>query len=341
VQVLHVAAGDQAQAMAAVDELLRLSRLVPDFRWDRAAVISRDWRSLNPVRAYAEAQGIPVDMANEDLPSLWRLRKVQAFIARIREEKGLIGIPHLLDVLNGMTQNRWTGVIAEGIAALARDLNDKAAPGADLVEWFAEWGRNVRGFLLLTAHRAKGLEFEDVVILDGNWAGLSRGEDVAAPRRLFYVAMTRARRSLALIATGQHPFLPASALRRKVTPEPRLAPPLITWAMPDMKAVDLSWVGRQWNGHDCHKALAEAQIGAPLTLHPKAERWLILDTKGRQIGVMRKVWSPPPGQAILSATLGAVVNWRAVDNEDAFRPHLKHETWEVALPEICFGLGMV
>lgn len=222
----------------------------------------------------------------------------------------------------------------------ARDLNDKAAPAADLVEWFAEWGRNVRGdqrgLLLLTAHRAKGLEFEDVVILDGTWARLSRDEDGAAPRRLFYVAMTRARRSLALISMGQHPFLPASALRRKVTSDPRLAPPPVTWAMPDMKALDLSWVGRQWNGHDCHKALAEAQIGAPLTLRPEAERWQILDAKGRQLGVMRKGWSPPPGQAILSATLGAVVIWREVDNEEAFRPHLKHQTWEVALPEICF-----
>ena len=36
-----------------------------------------------------------------------------------------------------------------------------------------EWGREIRrrqrGLLLLTAHRAKGLEFDHVVVLDGGW----------------------------------------------------------------------------------------------------------------------------------------------------------------------------
>ena len=37
------------------------------------------------------------------------------------------------------------------------------------IEWLAEWGRDLRrrqrGLLLLTAHRAKGLEFDHVVVL--------------------------------------------------------------------------------------------------------------------------------------------------------------------------------
>lgn len=53
--------------------------------------------------------------------------------------------------------------------------------------------------LLLTAHRSKGLEFDHVVILNGGWKALSKGEDGEAPRRLFYVAMTRARRSLSVV----------------------------------------------------------------------------------------------------------------------------------------------
>ncbi|MGO8654183.1 3'-5' exonuclease, partial [Rhizobium ruizarguesonis] len=65
-----------------------------------------------------------------------------------------------------------------------------------------------RALLLLTAHRSKGLEFDDVVILNGGWDRPSKGEDPDAPRRLFSVAMTRARRSIALIAEGQHSFVP-------------------------------------------------------------------------------------------------------------------------------------
>ena len=58
--------------------------------------------------------------------------------------------------------------------------------------------RRQRGLLLLTAHRAKVLEVDHAVVLDGSWERVSRGEDVDAPRRLYYVAMTRARTTVAL-----------------------------------------------------------------------------------------------------------------------------------------------
>jgi ATP-dependent DNA helicase RecQ len=77
VTLLETPPGDDAQAVAALDELLRLSRLDPDWQWRNAAIIARDWRRLEPVRAYAEHLGIPVEMANESLPSLWRLREMQ------------------------------------------------------------------------------------------------------------------------------------------------------------------------------------------------------------------------------------------------------------------------
>ena len=65
----------------------------------------------------------------------------------------------------------------------------------------AEWGREARRRqtgLLLTAHRAKGLEFDHVVVLDGDWLRSGANEDADATRRLYYVAMTRARKTLAL-----------------------------------------------------------------------------------------------------------------------------------------------
>ena len=51
----------------------------------------------------------------------------------------------------------------------------------------------------MTAHRAKGLEFDHVAVLDGGWDKINKGEDSDAPRRLYYVAMTRARQTLALV----------------------------------------------------------------------------------------------------------------------------------------------
>lgn len=107
------AGGDAAQAVAALDELVRLSRLAPDWSWRRCAVIARDWRRLEPVRAYAEALGIPIDMANETLPSPWRLREMQSFILNWWREDGDEEYSHLLRrdawevVLPELCSQRW------------------------------------------------------------------------------------------------------------------------------------------------------------------------------------------------------------------------------------------
>ena len=74
--------------------------------------------------------------------------------------------------MNGLPRNRWSALIAIGVA-VAQEVGQEANAVPDLVEWFGEWSRDARGeqrgLLLLTAHRAKGLEFDDVVILDGGW----------------------------------------------------------------------------------------------------------------------------------------------------------------------------
>ncbi|KDB05118.1 helicase [Defluviimonas sp. 20V17] len=346
VQLLQCPQGDAVQAFAAVDELMRLSRLDPDWNWSRVAIISRDWRRLGPVRAYAEAQGIPVEMANESLPNIWRLREMQTFVAQLRRDPArLLGIPDLLEVLNGLARNRWTDLIAEGIAALAREIADKPMPVPDLVEWFAEWSRDTRGeqrgLLLLTAHRAKGLEFDDVMILDGGWEKPSRGEDADAPRRLFYVAMTRARRSLAVIAAGTHPFLipqHEAVLQRQVAPDREALmgrPP--HYVMPDLKLVDLSWAGRLKEGHPALAAIETARVGDPVTLASDGATWIIRNAKGQTLGRMARAYAAPEGLDFLRGEIGAIVRWSKSDNKEEFRSSIRRDEWEAILPELVFG----
>lgn len=212
VSLLNAGPGDAAQGIAAVDELVRLSMLDPDWSWRRVAVLARDWRRLEPVRAYAEVCGLPVDLANEAMPSLWRMREMQGFTrALLADRAQLLTVGNLTDILNAQIQTRWTDLIGEGIGTLARELVEKAALVPDLLQWFGEWARDARaeqrGLLLSTAHSAKGLEFEHVAILNGGWDRPSRGEDTDAPRRLFYVAMTRAKASLTVLTEGDHPFV--------------------------------------------------------------------------------------------------------------------------------------
>lgn len=345
VQLLECPVDDIAQAKAALDELIRLSHFDPDWNWARTAIIARDWRRLAPVRAHAEAVGIPVEMANETLPSIWRLREMQQFIAAIRREPThLLDINDLLEMKNALPDNRWTDLIAEGIAALLHELSTKSMPVPDLVEWFAEWARDARSeqrsLLLLTAHRAKGLEFDDVVILNGGWNRPSKGEDADAPRRLFYVAMTRARRSLAIIADRNHPFLPSGphALRRTVPATgTQQRGRMAHYQVPDLKSVDLSWAGRLFADNLSLVAIERAKVGDPLQLYRKDDTWLLQNADGVTLGRMAKSWSPPHGLKFLRGEVGAVIRWRKLDSSEDYRDHLRREQWEVIVPELVFG----
>jgi len=346
VSLLSCPPGDAAQAVAAVDELLRLSRLDPDWHWRHTAVIAREWRRLEPVRAYAEALGLPVEMASEALPGLWRLREMQAFVRSLLADRTrLLSISDLTGILNALPHSRWTDLIGEGIGTLARELSEKSAPVPELVEWFGEWAREARaeqrGLLLLTAHRAKGLEFDHVAILDGGWDRPSRGEYTDAPRRLFYVAMTRARASLTLLASGAHPFVAAQApviLGRRVAPDvAQLSGGPTRFIPPDPKLVDLSHAGRLPNGHPSLAAIAAARVGDPVSLRQLRDRWLIVDRAGVVLGRMSRAFRPPGGLSLLKAGIAAILTWRSEDGDEAFRAKYHRPTWEVVLPELVFG----
>ena len=345
VQLLDVQPDAMPQAAAAVDELLRLSRLDPNWSWSRAAVISRDWKALDAVRTYAEAQGIRVDMANEDRPNVWRLRETQRLVSRLRQKQGaLLGIRDILTVLNEQSQNKWVDLLAEGVAELDRELGTKTIPVPDIIEWIAEWSRDTRGeqrgLLLLTAHRAKGLEFDHVAILNGGWTRVSKGEDPEAPRRLFYVAMTRAQQSLTVLTSGAHPLLKTgsdSVLVRRVVPDlDKISLPAVRYQMPALDIVDLSFAGRQGGAHEVHKAVRSANVGDTLSLVFHQPHWFLLDTKNRVVGRMAKSWKPPRGHVFASGQIGAIINWRKIDSGEEYAHYHRRDSWETVLPELIF-----
>jgi ATP-dependent DNA helicase RecQ len=341
------AGGDAAQAVAALDELLRLSRLDPDWSWRRCAVIARDWQRLEPVRAYAEALGIPIDMANETLPSLWRLREMQGFIrALLSDRTRLLTIPDLVAILNAQPQSRWCDLIGEGIGTLARELVGKSAPVPDIVQWFGEWARDVRGeqrgLLLMTAHRAKGLEFDHVAILNGGWDRPSLGEDADAPRRLFYVAMTRARSTLTVLAEGPHAFVqPSDAiLSRRVIPDAATLPRArLRYVPPDPKLVYLSFAGRLRLGDPSLVAIAGARPGDPVHLIRDGDRWRIDNAEGQALARLSRAFAPPEGTTFLRGEVAAILKWRREDGDEEFDHLLRRDTWEVILPELVFEEG--
>ena len=205
VQILDAAPDPIAQAQAAMAELQRLSALTPDWDWSACAVVARKWKYLEPLRAWCDVNRVPVQMANERIPNFWRLRETQALCAWLRgpEAHSLVDDAALRDWLSRQRPGPWIELLAEAVDEHELETGGTQTPVEHFMEWLAEWGREARrrqrGLLLATAHRAKGLEFDHVAVLDGGWREANRGEDADASRRLYYVAMTRARKTLALM----------------------------------------------------------------------------------------------------------------------------------------------
>jgi ATP-dependent DNA helicase RecQ len=270
---------------------------------------------------------------------------MQRLVTALRTQStAMLSVQDILDVLNEQPVNRWVDLIAEGIAGLARELGKKTIPVPDAIDWLAEWARDIhsaqRGLLLMTAHRSKGLEFDHVVILNGGWKALSQGEDGEAPRRLFYVAMTRARRTLAVVTSGAHAFVQADSdsevLRKVETPLRHDLPDPDQYQLPDLSSVDLSYAGRLPDASPTLAAIAAARVDEAVSLDCRDGKWMILDSRGRVLGRMSASWAPPDGTDLVSGKVGAIVRWLKSDNEEAYQGYIKRNEWETVLPEFVF-----
>ena len=349
VQILPVGDTLITQAQAVIAELKRLSSLTPDWDWSACAVMARAWSYLDPVRSLCELEGIPVQMANEESSVVWHLRETQALVNWLRgRDSRLVQSADLKDWLEGQPVTPWTGLLEEAISAYELETGGAETAVDQFIEWLAEWGRDLRrrqrGLLLLTAHRAKGLEFDHVVVLDGGWNRVSRGEDADAPRRLYYVAMSRARQTLTLARLpGAHPF--QEALRNSLSVLRRRAPATLPPAAPELARiyrqlglsdVFLSFAGYRHPGHPVHGSIAALSAGDPLQVRGGANRWELLDSKGTVVGQLAGNFKVPPEMRCIFAKVLAIATWRREHSEPQYQGRLLCDTWEVVVPELVF-----
>ena len=350
-QVQTIPAGDTpiTQAQAAIAELKRLAGLDGAWDWSSCAVIAREWSYLDPVRSLCELEGIPVQMANEDVSGVWHLREAQALVNWVRGRNSkLVKSADLGAWLEGQPFNTWSELLHEGISEYELETGGAETPADHFVEWLAEWAREVRrrqsGLLLLTAHRAKGLEFDHVVVLDGAWDRISRGEDRDAPRRLYYVAMTRARKTLVLARLpGRNPVLDALAnapevlTRQESVHFPPAAPELSChYRRLGLSEVFLSFAGYRDPGQPVHASIAELSPGDPLQVRPGSPRWELLDRHGRLVGQLAGGFEGIPGMQCSHATVLAICCWERESSEPEYRSALRCDSWEVVVPELVF-----
>jgi ATP-dependent DNA helicase RecQ len=347
-QILTVDSSFAGQAVMVMGEMQRLAELDPEWDWSKTAVIARQWQILHPILAFCEANGIPAQRADREPPQFWRLRETQN-LASWLSERGVR--PVTSDELDGwfaaQPRGRWYDLLADAAMNYRLECGDGPLPGAHFREWLAEWGREIRqkqnGMLLLTAHRVKGLEFDHVGVLDGAWEDRDAGEDPDAARRLFYVAMTRARKTLTLARMkNRHKLIDSlptlSSVLRREAPAIASLPPELNRCYEVLTPgdVDLGFAGRQPSGAPIHRALASLQPETSLQLMHADDRWY-LEYQGRVVGRLANNYAMCKGMRCIDARAHAVLVRLRTDGDQAYASSVRCDHWEVVIPELVFA----
>ena len=348
VQLLHVDAVETAQAEQVMSEMVRRSNVDPSWDWDTSAIIARQWKQLQPVYAFCQKNAIPAQLADRESPQFWRLRETQQLAGWLSEQGSAPLEPATLDAyLNNQSGGPWWELLAEAIANYRLECGSGPLPASHLREWLVEWGREIRkrqrGLLLVTAHRVKGLEFDHVAVLDGNWSERGYNEDPDVALRLYYVAMTRARKTLTL-ARVPRSTAPACrlwnlpAVCNRTAPAPQIPSQELErqYATLDLSDVDIGFAGRFSPTNRVHRILRGLQPGDALQLRRDNERWR-LEHNGQVVGRLAQNFAPPKDMQCIYAQVHAVLVRFRSDSNTTSEYSIRCDSWEVVLPDLVFA----
>ena len=349
VQVIPAGRSDASQAHRSLDELLRLRERDPGWDWTRTAVVARQWDTLEVMRAVCREREVETQLAQEDFTASWQLRETQELLGWIDAQEQGVTAEEALHRVKAMPRNRWSELLAEAMETMEDETGSDRVPAVPAREWIAEWARENRrrqhALLLTTAHRAKGLEFDHVVILDNNWQHRNRNE-AEEQRRLYYVAMTRARHTLMLMDTGNgNPFFKLltghdSVLLREPPHHARTheQEPTELRRRLTLRDIDLSFPGRA-NGDRVPDAIMELQPGDPLVIDQADQPWGFRTAGGVLVGRLSRRSQQAMPDAPIGAEVLAIAAWDASKSTPEYRRGLIRERWEVAVPDLIFGQG--
>jgi ATP-dependent DNA helicase RecQ len=351
-----------AEVELALAELIRINTLANSGQtshWGRFAVIARHWDALEPMATLCRQKDIPVRLMRDDtLLDLHTTREGYGLLSLLNNQHRQSRKSRVLlryGALSRWFKRRYHQTVDELIdhpyrAMLAQFIIawESVAPGcqqvvSNIVDALYEFRSGSQSgeneschapLLLLTAHRAKGLEFDHVLILDGGGWQQSSDEE----RRLFYVAMTRARKTLTMCArqAASHPFIrDCEDLCLKTQPKSNGEQQRLgqrTWVA-DPGQVVLSWPGYFSSGKPIHKAIAELDVGSELMLRARSDGkpgWEIANKNGITVARMAQAFTPSIGE-IISVRVSAIqVRQKKAGDQES----LKCDRWEIVLPQI-------
>jgi ATP-dependent DNA helicase RecQ len=212
------------------------------------------------------------------------------------------------------------------------------------LDWIYEYGSESRHkaagrITLSTVHAAKGREFKHVLILDGSdW----RNGELSEERRLYYVAMTRARETLTLCESSARPnpfsreldgdeFVVRTPLKQLPAPRDALDQRYIQLGLAD---VDLGFAGRKPAADPVHRAIGELKVGDSLNLARLDGRWVLKDRRGLIVGRLAQKFEMPSGD-IEDVRISAIVHRsKRQCRGTEWESRCQVDNWEVVLCQI-------
>ena len=305
VAVLDVAdAFDEPYAVLA--EIERLRGLDPRPDWQDFAVLAWTHEELAAVRAVLERAGVPTRWAlsRGSLPALTRIREFARLLNLLGDRpEASVDVPALRRRLPAVcgSGSAWTAMADRMLASVEVELGTGACAAPDVLEALHRGLADHLhthvvgdGVLVGTVHAAKGQEFGHVLVLGGGWNGkpgevrTGAGEE---GRRLYYVAMTRARKTLTLVSRREDPVAylreigGARVRRRRVTvAEAAEGAPVTRYTTLGKRDLFIDFAGRKPDGHRVHGVLAMLQAGDEVRLEGDGRGVAVCDRRGVEIG---------------------------------------------------------
>jgi ATP-dependent DNA helicase RecQ len=304
------------------------------------------------MRAICDVEGLPCEItgpeASKGRITLMRTREGWALAQALRRRQlRMVRLGalrrSLIHLQRAQPRNAALLDLLDILDDVAATLQADLVPAAEALDLFYEAAGEMRrdgresAIKLMTAHGAKGLEFDHVIVMDcADWHWDEEDE-----RRLLYVAMTRARQSLSLMraeggrnpylvdlgtVNGVHNQLPRARPRHRADLERR-------YVMLGPASMDIGFAGRASSAQPVHRAIAALRSGDLVEIKDR----LVHSVSGQIVGRLAASIDPAPLQQGVASVVAVMVRTRSQTPEE-YWPALQVDHWETPLVEIRLGL---
>jgi DNA helicase-2/ATP-dependent DNA helicase PcrA len=245
----------------------------------------------------------------------------------IRTETGL---DRSMQALDAAHRGRNSAAHSDDLRALVA-LGHLHPDAATFDRWVGDIlrpGDSGNGVTLATVHKVKGLEWPHVIVYDAT-SGIfphRLSTDIEEERRVFHVAITRAQRSLQIVADGANPSIFLEELATEGQPAERTAAPAVprphSTSQQDSRRGQRSTTARvglvfSWGGYDCTvSSITDAgvvvSVGPSTMTIPFGSDVTIEGRSARLSGPVKGVASAPLGASGVAdpAAIDALKTWR-------------------------------